>query len=211
MDKSPALKAGAAMLVACAASNAPAQRLDPLPPLRPGSVWVNKVQNSGSFGSGEGEIQSVLVEKSWDGRQFLGVQTPEGTLLIHPANGHWVGLMGADGQIAVVWDPPLHWDYPVEVGKSWTRNFQLKFPAQGRSVPVEARQTVEAYEDVTVPAGTFKTYRFRWTDNTGTSNTDWFSPDIQLLVKRIQERSAQHPQGPGRRETMLKSHNVLKQ
>lgn len=211
MDKSRALEAGTAMLLAMVTSHAPAQRLDPLPPLRPGSVWVNNVQNSGSFGGGAGEISSVLVEKSWDGRRFLGVQTSEGTLLIHPEGGQWVGLMGVDGQVNVVWDPPLTWDYPVEVGKSWTRSFQVKFPAQGRSVPVEARQTVEAYEDVTVPAGTFKAYRFRWTDNTGVTNTDWYAPDIQLLVKRVQERSAQHPQGPGRRETMLKSHNVVKQ
>ncbi|MEJ5991557.1 hypothetical protein WG902_16250 [Ramlibacter sp. PS3R-8] len=211
MDKTFARKAGAALLLAWVASNAPAQRLDPHPPLRPGSVWVNSVQNSGSFGSGEGEVQSMLVEKNWDGRQFLGIQSTEGTLLIHPAGGQWVGLMGADGQIAVVWDPPLAWEYPVEVGKSWTRNFQVKFPAEGRSVPVEGRQMVEAYEDVTVPAGTFKAYRFRWTDSTGTINTDWYSPDVQLFVKRIQERSAQYPQGPGRRETMLKSYNVLKQ
>ena len=211
MDRFLAQKAFGAMLLASLASSAYSQRLDPLPQLRPGSVWVNQVQNSGSFGSGEGDVQSVLVEKSWDGRQFLGVRTSDSTLLIEPESGHWVGLMGEDDQMAIVWDPPLGWDYPVEVGKSWTRNYQIKFPAHGRSETVEGRQTVEAYEDVTVPAGTFKAYRFRWTDNRGAINTDWFSPEVRLLVKRIQERLPQHPQGQGRRESMLKSHNVLKQ
>lgn len=207
MRTSFACKAGAAVLLALFSGNAVAQKLDRVAPLKPGSVWVNEVVSSGSFGDRRTEVESRMTEQTWEGRPTLSVQTADGTLLLD-AQGDWAGLLNPQGQIGVAWEPPLSLAWPLEVGKAVTRQYTWKFPAQNRAVTVETKQAVEAYEDVTVPAGTFKAWRMRWTDSMGVDNTDWFSPDLRLLVKRIQVRTSEHPQGPGRRETQLKSHSL---
>jgi hypothetical protein len=55
---------------------------------------------------------------------------------------------------------------------------------------------VEAYEDVSVPAGNFKAWRVVFTDNFGYKQTTWSLADtVGVYAKRINERSPTHPQG----------------
>ena len=42
---------------------------------------------------------------------------------------------------------------------------------------MKAQWKVEAYEDVTVPAGTFKAWRIVFTDNFGFKQTTWSLPE----------------------------------
>jgi hypothetical protein len=203
-------KAGAVIVVALVAGCASPPRAERSGPVPVGSVWVNQARSSGSYGTGTTEIESRAVTLVRDGRNLLGVQTPEGTLMLQPSSGDWLGMIGKDNKLVVSWDPPLAYDWPLEVGKSWTKQYTVKFHAQDRTVPFEARQTVEAHEEVTVPAGTFKTFRVRYTDTLGNVNVDWYSPELRIFVKRSMERTAKHSQGPGRRETELKSTSMPK-
>ncbi len=52
---------------------------------------------------------------------------------------------------------------------------------------------VAAYEEITVPAGSFKAFRLESTpaENSGVRKILWYAPEIQLYVKRVSER------GPG--------------
>jgi hypothetical protein len=102
------------------------------------------------------------------------------------------------------------WDgreWPLEAGKNWKRQYKLKFHAQNREAPVENSYVVEAYEEVTVPAGTFKTFRVRSSDTLGNNNVVWYSPELGLFAKQVLQRTEKHPQGPGRRESVLKAYS----
>jgi hypothetical protein len=197
-------KAAAALLLAMIAGCASAPRAERYAALPPGASWVTQHQDSGSFGSGRSEVASRMAEQVWEGQNLLALQSPENTLLIQPT-GPWVAMLAKDGKTAVTWDPPLHWDWPLEVGKSWTRQYKVKIHAQNRIIPFEARSTVEAHEEMTVPAGTFKTFRVRTTDSIGNDNVIWYSPEVGLFVKAINQRTEKHAQGPGRSERQLMS------
>jgi hypothetical protein len=96
------------------------------------------------------------------------------------------------------YDPPLGYDFPLEVGKTWTQDLMLTVGGSA-PIPMKAQWKVEAYEDVTVPAGTFKAWRVVFTDNFGYKQTTWSMPETaSVYAKHINERSATHPQGgPG--------------
>ena len=67
--------------------------------------------------------------------------------------------------------------------------------------------TVEAYEEVTVPAGTFKTFRIRRTSPDDRYVT-WYEPILGLEVKRDWKRFATHPAGSGTHQMQMLSYNI---
>ena len=207
MGRFTLLKSGAILLLALAAGSAEAQRQDRQVPVAPGSAWINQFQDTGSFGNRSYELESRMTESTWEGGKSLLIKSPSTGLVIQP-DGDWVAVLDKDDKVLLRFDPPLSYDWPLEIGKSRTRTVRIKMPGQDSPVPVEMTQTVEAYEDVTVPAGTFKAYRVRTVDNTGLVTVDWWSPELRLFAKRTQERTAQHAQGPGTREQLLKSHDL---
>jgi len=91
------------------------------------------------------------------------------------------------------------------VGRVWKSSFKVVNHANNSIVATNAQHVVEAFEDVTVPAGTFKAYRVRMTSDQGDDNTWWFCPDNGLFVKQKLVRTASSPSGPGIREAELKS------
>lgn len=206
MKTSTAIRAGVVMALALLAAGAAAQRADRTLPLPPGSSWVNVQQDSGSFGSGSREVPSRMVEMEVEGRKARAIQNPQGLLVLEP-NGDWKALADKDGKIGLAWDPPLGFQWPLEVGKSWKTQHQVK-SANGQAVGMELMQRVEAYEDVTVPAGTFKAFRVTASDSLGNESVSWFSPDLRMFVKRDMVRTERNQQGPGRRIIELKSRDV---
>jgi hypothetical protein len=75
--------------------------------------------------------------------------------------------------------------------------------AANRTIPYVLTQTVEAYEDVMVPAGTFKAFKVSTVTSLGDENLVWFSPELGIFVKQSLKRTGQHAQGPGTREIQL--------
>ena len=207
MKTSFGLRAGVGMALALFLGTAAAQKADRPTALPAGHAWVNQMQNSGSFGSGVNEVETQSVQVTWEGRDFTGLKSPLGTTLMQET-GEWFGVLAPDGRLVTRWDPPISYDWPLEVGKVSVRQYRVKFPASDQPVAMEYRMEVEAVEDVTVPAGTFRTFRVRSTDSLGNANLEWYSPDLKLWVKRSMERTDKHPQGPGRREIVLKSQNI---
>lgn len=190
-------------LVGCAA--APRAERYVAPPL--GTAYVVQQQDSGSYGNGRSETINRVVERTWEGKPAVGFQNAAATLVVQP-DGSWVGMVGYDGKPLATWDPPLHWDFPLEVGKRWTKAYKVHMHPQNRVVPFEVTQVVEAYEDVTVPAGTYKAFRIRSTNTLAETTVVWFSPQLGVFVKQSLERGERNPQGPGRREAELKSYTL---
>jgi hypothetical protein len=104
----------------------------------------------------------------------------------------------------------LSWEWPIEVGKTWTKKYTITIHATKQTIPFEVRQKVEAYEDVTVPAGTFKAFKVVTSDTLGSENINWFSPELGIFVKTTLRRTAKHPAGAGTRETELVSQTIRK-
>lgn len=155
-----------ALLSGGCASMAPKAERYVAPPM--GATWVTARHDTGSYGSGSAQLTSKRGERMWQGRQMMTFEGPQLTTLAD-SNGAWVSQLRGDTPV-LTWDPPLSWDWPLEVGKTWTKQQRVTIHATKRTIPYQTKHTVEAYEDVTVPAGTFKAYRLRSSDTLGNDN-----------------------------------------
>lgn len=181
----------AGLVAGCASTPPQAKRYVP-PPM--GASWTYTVTSTGSFGSGTGPTTLRMGETLWNGRKLLKYENVKGASLQTDRVGI-VAVLDASGRPVIGYDPPLGFEWPLEVGKTWTQDIVLTGPA-GNRLPMKASWKVEAYEDVTVPAGTFKAWRITMSDNFGFRQTQWSVPEtLGVFAKRIQERSATHPQG----------------
>jgi hypothetical protein len=126
------------------------------------------------------------------------------------ADGGWAAILSPDGKPILSYDPPFGFDYPLMVGKTWTKSYKLTVHASRRVFPFDATFKVEAYEDVTVPAGTFKAFKISSSTNTGSEDTYWFAPELGLFVKQSLRRTDKSGYGPGTREVELVSQSIKK-
>src|SRR5512134_3741650 len=143
-----------------------------------GTTWESLVQNTGSYGSGSLRVPGKRSERMLQGSPVIQFDGATGSILARP-NGDWIGIYKGDTPM-VTWDPPLHWQWPLEVGKSWTRAQRVTNHGAKQTTAYELTQKVEAYEDVTVPAGTFKAFRVSTVNSLGDDNMVWFSPDLGI-------------------------------
>ena len=168
-----------------------------------GTTWTNQFRSSGSY-AGPAEVNSRMGQVTFNGKPHIAFHNGPTTLVALP-DGKWVTLLGADGKPVNSWDPPTSFEWPMYVGREWKSSFKVVNHANSRTVAINANYVVEAFEDVTVPAGSFRTYRVRMTNDQGDDNTWWFCPDNGLFVKQKLIRTAGSPSGPGIREAELKA------
>ncbi len=77
--------------------------------------------------------------------------------------------------------------FPLKVGKSWTYNYRTKERSEGSKFRI-ARHRVIAYEQITVPAGTFWTFKVEVKKENDKRNvkgsvTYWYAPDVKYIIK----------------------------
>ena len=162
-----------------------------------GSSRTFNYHATGSFGSVTDQRTNVVQpNREWEGRTVTALEGKDFTTLADPATGAWIAQVRGTSPI-VSWDPPLGWDWPLKVGKTWTRKHRLTIHATKQTIDSEATWVVESYEDVTVPAGTFKAFKVRYSDNTGSENVTWYSPQILANAKLKYMRTSQHRSGAG--------------
>ncbi|HSM21780.1 MAG TPA: hypothetical protein VK876_06185 [Rubrivivax sp.] len=115
------------------------------------------------------------------------------------------------GQPVVSFEPPIALPSPLVVDSTWRSKHTMTLHARQAKVPYEVAFEVAAFEDVNVPAGSFKAYRVIATDISGEVDTRWWVPaQGSLLVKRTVNRPATHPQGAGQIEALLLSSTAPK-
>jgi hypothetical protein len=175
------------------------------PPL--GSTWTFVRRDAGSFGSTSTQLSIKRATQSWQGTEYIALESSEQTILATPSG--WIGFF-RDGKPLVTWDPPLGFQWPISVGKSWTTTHSQSIPGMPQKQTLELKVAVEAYEDVVVPAGSFKTFRMKIADNMGAENVVWYSPDLGIFVKQNQRRTDKHQQGPGTRDIEVVSQTIRK-
>lgn len=197
--------AGLAAAFALGGCASPTPRADRYIPPPMGSTWTYAMSSTGSYGSGDTQLTVRMAEAPWEGRTVLNFQTAAQHQL-HDRNLNLLAITSLDGKPQVRYDPPIGWDWPLEVGQVTTRDHVATVVATGQKIQFKATWTVEAYEDVTVPAGTFKAWRLRYADTTGETQVLWSMPEtLGVFPKRSLERSPSHRQGAGTRVMELLS------
>jgi hypothetical protein len=177
-----------------------------VPPL--GSTWIMLRSDNGSFGSTTSQIANKRGEQTWQGQKLTTLEAPGFSQLLND-KGAIVAMMSGDKPLAS-FDPPLGFAYPLEVGKSLSSTHNVTIFPSMKITPLQVTQKVEAYEDVTLPAGTFKAFKISWSESNGNENTYWVSPELGISVKSILVRTAKWSTGEGRRENQLVSQNISK-
>ena len=89
-------------------------------------------------------------------------------------------------------------EFPLKVGKKWEYRYQRKGSTKGPTEDnILAEHKVEAYESVTVPAGTFQAFKINVKhEATGSRSLVtmpekmyfWYAPEVKQLIKRVQMR-----------------------
>jgi hypothetical protein len=177
------------------------------PPL--GSTWVLARSDSGSFGTEITQMTAKKEERMWEGKPTAATVSPQGTTLVN-SDGAWLAILSPDGEPIFSWDPPIGFDFPLVVGKTWAASYRMTVHAENQTIPFDSRGKVEAYENVTVPAGTFKAFKISSSTTLGDENVHWFSPEFGVFVKSILVRTDESPAGPGKRETEIVSQTIEK-
>jgi len=198
------LFAATALLTAGCAMMAPKAERYVAPPV--GTTWERSQTDTGSYGSGNARLTSRRGEGTWQGQSIITFEGAAGGLAVYAQpNGAWLGLFKS-GAPVVTFDPPQSYQFPLEVGKTWSREQRMTlFPAR-RTVSYSLTQKVETYEDVTVPGGTFKAFKISTVNTLGEEGLTWFSPELGIFIKQSLKRTAKHAQGPGTREVELLSY-----
>src|SRR5688572_9261972 len=84
-----------------------------------GSTWVTEPRDTGSSGYGVSRISSKsLGAQTWQGRPVIALEGPEGTIHSDPITGNRVALV-KDASPLATYNPPLGYDWPLTVGKTW--------------------------------------------------------------------------------------------
>ena len=171
-----------------------------------GMVTTFHRKSTGSLGTFDGPVVWTFSHGSWEGRSAVIQMARLGGVAFDPKTHAYMANLDPEGKTTMVFDPPMGYQWPLQVGKTWTSKQTMTAPATGRSVPLEVNWKVEAWEDVTVPAGTYKAYKVVTTNNFGEVETRWTAPAAGIvLAKRLVSRPATHPQGAGELEAVLLS------
>lgn len=171
-----------------------------------GSSYVVQRRDTGSYGTANGAVPIRVGRRMYQGAEVTSWDGPTAGVLALPS-GNWIGIFAGEKPI-ITWAPSLGWEWPIEVGKSWTKEYRMTNHATKRTVTYAATQKVEAYEDVTVPAGTFKAFRVSTSTTLGDENVVWFNPELGIWVKVNNRRTAKHPAGAGTRDDVLLKHDI---
>jgi hypothetical protein len=173
-----------------------------------GSAWTQAQRNTGSYGSGTAQVSFKRGERMWEGKLMGTIESPQQVILA-TSDGSWAAILSPDGKPILSYEPPLDYDWPLVVGKTWTKSYRMTVIAKNQVIPFDATYKVEAYEDVTVPAGTFKAFKISMS-SFGFQDMYWFVPELGIFAKQSLVRNDKSGYGPGTREVELISQSIKK-
>jgi hypothetical protein len=173
-----------------------------------GSTWVQAQSNTGSYGKGTVQVPFKRGERMWQGKLMGANESPQQVILAE-SNGGWAVILSPDGKPLISYDPPLDYDWPLVVGKTWTKSYKMTVIPKNQVIPFDATYKVEAYENVTVPAGAFKAFKVSVT-TISSQEVYWFAPELGIYAKQSLRRTDKSGYGPGTREVELVSQSIKK-
>ncbi len=161
-----------------------------------GTKWETKTVNN--KGRAWAITHTVLGEGTYKGTPVYRVSDGVNIRMFDKATRNWIAKVRAGTERSAA--SPYHpvYSFPLWVGKSWIAGYTYYDRDRGRTFfDVPWRAKVTAYEDVTVPVGTFKAFKLEGGDPGGRHDV-WYSPELKVNVKTIGERFPSHYRGPGK-------------
>jgi hypothetical protein len=168
-----------------------------------GTTWVRRIVVHGK-GKTITRTNTVLGEAIHGGKSVYRIGDGAKIRLYDQATGNWTATIreGRELQEALPYVPI--YAFPLWVGKIWQSRYTYEDRERGRTFSdVLWLGRVTAYEDVTVPAGTFKTFKVEGTNVYATRLVEWYAPELKTSVKSRLERLPDHYLGPGKFTTEL--------
>ncbi|MFP5238574.1 MAG: hypothetical protein ACLGQW_01970 [Acidobacteriota bacterium] len=158
------------------------------PTWKPGDYWEFTGNNRSAFAvSDRMEVASVGDGIVLRGRGDIGRQT---TLA---ADLSVTGTKGGKISYGVISGKDAYLIFPMKVGASQTFRHSATTPKGTQNYTMTV--TVEAAEEVTVPAGTFKAFRLRVAKKNDTGWTGdymmWYSPEVGYFVRIVDTQGNQ--------------------
>ncbi len=138
---------------------------------------------------------TVAGEDTYEGKAVWKVIGGPDTLLFDKETANLIASLQGGKEVFAYLPNSGLFSWPLWVGKSWTTTFTYYDRVRERKVENASEEyTVQAYEEITVPAGTWKAFKIH-TQVGRTSTTVWYAPDIKLIVKRTNETALDQPPG----------------
>jgi hypothetical protein len=127
-------------------------------------------------------IMTVKEKKEFERRPAYWVQVNrerDRYFDIYDMNLNWIGS-SEDGKKLESAEPCIRvFDWPLKVGKKWSSDYISRQRSEGfRPSLSKISVKIQTYEEVTVPAGTFKALRIQ-----AGEETFWYAPSIGWAVK----------------------------
>jgi hypothetical protein len=127
-------------------------------------------------------IMTVKEKKQFEGKPAYWIQVKrekDRYFDIYDMNLNWIGS-SEDGKELESAEPCIRvFDWPLKVGKEWSSDYISRQCSEGfRPSRLKISVKIRTYEEVTVPAGTFKTLRIQ-----AGEETFWYAPSIGWAVK----------------------------
>ena len=157
------------------------EKLDRPPVLVVGSNFIYRDTNL-SNGKSCKVIMTVKEKKEFERKPAYWIQVNrerDRYFNIYDMNLNWIGS-SEDGKELESAEPCIRvFDWPLKVGKKWSNDYISRQYSEGFR-PSRSKRSVQiqTYEEVTVPAGTFKTIRIQ-----AGEETFWYAPSIGWTVK----------------------------
>ncbi|HEX2482352.1 MAG TPA: hypothetical protein VHQ69_10765 [Methylomirabilota bacterium] len=170
------------------------------PYIRPGSSWTYKVEDT-AWNAPQTVTLTFMKDDVYKNAGVLAFATASETIL-YDRDLNFVAV-AADGRIIREASPSLRsFDFPFYVGKEWRSVFTFQDNQKGLSwTPVEVFWRVKEYDEITVPAGKFRSFLLESEPSTNwgiRKEQVWYAPQAKQLIKRIRERTAAHYEGKGK-------------
>lgn len=137
------------LLLAACATSGPVMDRWTAPPV--GSTWEMAQRNTGSFGK-DTRFTVTRGDMNWKGAPAVALTNSMGiTTVSDPATGNFISFVDRSGKEMISYDPPIGWDYPLKVGKSWSRqNQRMTLHATGKTLQFDLACKVEDFEKLQV-------------------------------------------------------------
>jgi hypothetical protein len=170
------------------------------PYIRPGSSWTYKVEDS-TWNAPQMVTLTFMKDDVYKNAGVLAFGAGSETIL-YDRDLNFVAV-ASDGRILREASPSLRsFDFPFYVGKEWRSVFTFQDNQKGLSwTPVEVFWRVKEYDEITVPAGKFRSFLLESEPSTNWGirrEQVWYAPQAKQLVKRVRERTSAHYEGKGK-------------
>ena len=179
-------------------------------PPAPGSTWQMSYRNTGSFGNDADFVLARDADVTWQGNRVVKVtRSDNGISTMIMPNGKWAGFVAKDGTTLVTNDPPIGYEFPLKVGKSWKTQHKVTNLATKNVSDFDYNCTVESVERVTVRAGTFDAFKIVC-ENKDSRSVWWYDAAHGVNVKQDNLRKPGNPSGEGTQQGELVALNLTK-